>query len=213
MDFCIDGPSQEDFLKHFHCLAPELEEIQQEIRGIIYESKREVFQYQAAFLYLIARQFRTMGRYANFLEIGSAYGYSAAHLSYGAPQATVVGLNPKESEITIAAASLRDRSQVRFVKHTSEWLWAMNQIIPTQWDLIFVDGDHRLALFDFNFYYHLRPGGIILFHDYSPENSSRPTAEVFKDVNRIRDDIIKRPFDISIVDDGLNGLVGWIKAE
>lgn len=153
----------------------------------------------------------------HILEIGSALGYSAAVMATAAPQASITTLNPKGVEFEEAVVALRAFPNVRIHQMTSAeyLLWYERELrwYHQGFDLIFVDGDHSRAgvLHDIQFWKHLKVGGLMLFHDYSPEESARPTPGVYHTVNEFRDTFLKRDFDVSIIDDTQVGMVGFIK--
>jgi len=170
--------------------------------------KRQVAQYQGAILAYYAHTYNRPG--ARFLEIGTAVGYSACVMATAAPLARITTLNPKDGEYDKAAKNLHIRSNVRVVKRTSQ---EFLQGDSGQYDMIFVDGDHRYAvvLHDAQFFNRLKPGGLIIFHDYSPDGSDRPSDGSYKALNDLAEK--HRPFDVKVIGTGNVGMVGWIRRE
>ena len=70
--------------------APGVDDALARARGIAPYYKREISEYQAAALYAIATRFNRPG--ARILEIGTAWGYSAAVMALAAPQAAITTL-------------------------------------------------------------------------------------------------------------------------
>lgn len=171
--------------------------------------KRQITPYQGAVLAHFAHLYNRTG--AQFLEIGTAIGYSACLMATAAPKATITTLNPKDGEFEKARDNLKIRSTVKVVKATSEEFFTRPGGGP--YDLIFVDGDHsyKMVRHDAMYFNRLRPGGLILFHDYSPDGSARPSAGSFQALNDLQE--IYRPADIKIIGSGQVGMLGWIRQE
>ena len=181
--------------------------------------KRQIAPYQGAALAYFAHLYDRPG--ARFLEIGTAIGYSACLMATAAPRAMITTLNPKEREFELAVKNLAIRSNVRVVKQTSQEFYDSPSPRPSPsrergyegYDLVFVDGDHayNMVLHDAQFFNHLRVGGLILFHDYSPEGSDRPSDGCYRALNDLAEK--HRPFDVLIVGSGQVGMCGWIRQE
>lgn len=173
------------------------------------QSKRQIAPYQGAVLAYHAHLRDRPG--ARFLEIGTALGYSACLMATAAPKARITTLNPKDGEFEKAVANLRIRSNVEVVKQTSQAFAAT--AAGQQYDLIFVDGDHRYEVVrhDAQFFNRLAPGGLILFHDYSPDGSARPSDGSYRALNDLQKE--RRPADVIVVGSGGVGMLGWIRQE
>ena len=135
---------------------------------------RAIEVYQAYALYALARQFNRPG--ARVLEIGTAIGYSAAVLASALPDAQIITLNPHASEAAKARANLGAWGNVTVVEALS-WDY-LESYAGEPFDLIFVDGDHKRVRRDFAWWDHLRDGGLMLFHDYSPAGTYRACVPV-----------------------------------
>ncbi len=175
-------------------------------RALVPVCKREVLLHEAACLYAVARQYDRPG--ARLLEIGTALGYSAAVMALAAPRAGLVTLNPKRSEYAQAVTNLVTLKNVRLLPMRS-WDCLADFQSPCL-DMVFVDGNHDQVERDLPWYDRLKPGGLILFHDYSPAESKRPCAPVYDAVNRFAARLRREP-DILVVDSRLRGLAGWYR--
>lgn len=189
--------------------------------------KRQIAPYQGALLAYYAHGYDRPGAGVGdnpmFLEIGTAIGYSACLMATAAPRARITTLNPKDGEFEQAVKNLRIRSNVRVVKETSQAFFkTLTQPLtpgPSPraerggYDLIFVDGDHayNMVLHDAQFFNCLKPGGLILFHDYSPDGSARPSDGSFRALNELAER--HRPFDVLVIGTGGVGMAGWIRQE
>lgn len=180
-------------------------------RALIPTFKREVWPHEAAVLYYLAGEYvAPRGAEGQMLEIGTALGYSAALLTLGAPEAHLLTLNPKLKELPWAERNLAPLPNVEVRPARSAELLAVydGPIL----DLIFVDGSHLLedVRADCGWWPWVRPGGVMLFHDWSPESSARPTPGAYQAINEMAE-ALGRPFDVCVVDDQQVGLVGWVK--
>jgi predicted O-methyltransferase YrrM len=179
-------------------------------RRLIPPTPREVWPEQALALAVLARAYDADG--AGFLEIGTATGYSAAVLALAAPRATLWTLNPSTVEHPYAAENLRplgERVRPLNIDSRSHWL-ATSEDPPL--DLVFVDGDHRVAAvgYDCRWHWRLRPGGLIVFHDYSPAWSRRPTPSVIEAVDAFAA-VLGRGPDVLVREDSGVALVGFLR--
>jgi predicted O-methyltransferase YrrM len=196
-----------DYVRSQH---PEVDTILDLVRSRIPKSKREIDLYQAAALYHLVKRYDRPR--ATILEIGTAYGYSAAVMAFAAPQAQIITINPKESEYVQALYNLAVFPGVTVLNKTSREI--LKTCIEPVYDVVFVDGDHReqgVGL-DCHFWKYVNYGGTILFHDYSPEGSRRATPEVYKVVTLFRARV-GRDFDIMISDNTGASMVGFVKKE
>lgn len=205
--------TDEEISAAVHEAWPEVGAVLAWTRKRIPHIKRQIAPYQGAVLaYYASRQNRPGAR---FLEIGTALGYSACLMATAAPEAKVITLNPKDGEFEKAVANLKIRSTVQVVKKTSVE-FAQQELgggNSDQFDLVFVDGDHsyKMVLFDSQFFNRLRTGGLILFHDYSPDGSARPSDGCFRALNELQEK--HRPADVKVIGTGGVGMLGWIRKE
>jgi len=160
-------------------LYPEVPQVLKRVNAV-WHNERSIAPYQAAALYALARPYNKAT--ARILEIGTARGFSASVLAEACPLAQIVTLNPQAHEVEDARVNLKPYGNVTIVTALS-WVYLQNYI-GTGFDLIFVDGDHAHIHADMPWWEHLRPGGLMLFHDYSPEGSPRSCEPVFQACNQ-----------------------------
>lgn len=196
--------------------------VERTVKNRISRGKGAIYPYQAYALYMIAHQFRDMGDTCRVLEIGTARGYSCGFIASALPQARITSLNPHPVEVKHARRGLEPWGNVEVGKMKSwDYLDKTDGVFKERltWDFIFVDGDHRRIRRDLPYWWRLNPGGIMLFHDYSPRTSTRP-CQVVVDGLREWGAIIGPDrafpgtfleFDIMVIDDDQVGMVGWIK--
>ena len=169
--------------------------------------KQEVYPYQAAAIYALARQYDRDG--AQILELGTYYGFTAAVMAEAAPRANIVTLNPVEWEVADACKGLARYENVSVVMRHS---WDYLKMLAPDWayDLIFVDGDHKRVRLDLPYWNRLRDGGLFLFHDYTPLGSPRHCPPVFEVVNGFGEFLGRQP-DVLIVDNLKVGMAGFYR--
>ena len=177
-------------------------------RGHVTFIKRQVAEFQGAAIYALAKQYNRPG--ARFLEIGTAWGYSAALQALAAPKASIVTLNPRADESAVARGNLSAFANVTVVEQCS-WDY-LKTYDRANIDFLFVDGDHKNVRLDLPWWNRVSCGGLMLFHDYSPETSRRVCIPVFEALNEFKL-LMGRDFDVSIIDDSGVGMVGWYKQQ
>lgn len=204
--------SPQDLLNILLNKHPELERVMAESRAKVPGMKREIAAYQAAALYALVKPYDG-GR---ILEIGTAWGYSAAIMAFAAPKAQIITLNPNVAEAKIARQNLDSFKNVT-VEILKSWEY-LGGYQGAPFDFIFIDGDHKRVKADLPFWEHLAPGGTMLFHDYSPLGATegkggcgRECPPVYEAVNWFAGELDKTEPDILVVDDGNVGMAGFIK--
>lgn len=186
---------------------PEVHDVLGRVGGrIARKQRREVELYQAACLFALARPFNHEGM--RVLEIGTAVGYSAAILAEAAPMAEIITLNPDLAEAQIAEVNLRPYQNVSVIRRKS-WEYLAEQRSGSPFHFIFIDGDHKRVRLDLPFWNLLAEGGLMLFHDYSPEGTWRACPPVYAAANDFAIEI--QPPDVLIVDDRGVGMIGFSK--
>lgn len=169
--------------------------------------KREIWPFQAAVLYgLVRANYSRPG--AQILEIGTAWGYSAAVMAEAAPEAKIVTLNPKLHEVERARGHLAAYPNVT-IRMELSWDVLAAYDGPAL-DMVFVDGDHQRVHLDFPWWDHLAVGGLMLFHDYSPKGSKRPCPSVYAAVNKFAGWLGRIP-DILVMDYRYVGMAGFVR--
>lgn len=187
--------------------CPEVNAVLDRVRVNVPFIKREIARYQAAVLYKLARGYDRPG--INILDIGTAWGYSAAVMAEAAPLASITTLNqPKPAEYQQAVVHLAGYPNV--VAHQIR-SWDYYSRDTSNYSLVLVDGDHGQVERDFVWWTRLVSGGVILFHDYSPNGSGRPCQPVYDALNRWIVELGREDFDVRVVDNTGVGMVGLIK--
>lgn len=156
--------------------------------------------YQAAVLFALAQRYDG-GR---ILEIGTLHGYSASIIAQAAPEAEIITLNSAGHEMEIARRNLAEWANVE-VKQAVSWELLETYEGP-EWNMVFVDGDHKRVARDVPWWDWVAEGGLILFHDYSPMRC----PPVYEAVNGLGETLGREP-DILIMDDEEIGMAGFYK--
>lgn len=169
--------------------------------------KRKVLDYQMLALYYLARAYD----HGRILEIGTGHGGSAYMLAHAAPNATVVSITTNPHEKIDAERYWRSVG----IKHALvvvEPSWDFLARTEDMFDFVFIDGDHNRIARDLPWFNRLNVGGLMVCHDYSPQDSRTPSGIVFDELNALRDRL-GRPFDVSLIDEGKVGMVGFYRRE
>lgn len=204
----IDGWTHPEIAHYVQGNYPELVDILTVARVAVPICKREIWPHEAGLLYALARPLNQPG--AKALEIGTALGYSAAILAQALSDGELATLNPKLAEYGRAVEHLAGFPNVRVYQMTSEQYWQVYGGGPL--DLVFVDGSHvkEDVELDCRWFNQLRPGGLILFHDYSPAEAARPTPDVFEVVSDFGRTLGRDP-DVLVSDSQQVGMAGWYR--
>lgn len=166
----------------------------------------QMLHYQMLALYGLTRPFDCAAM--SILEVGTGHGTSTYMLSKAAPAAQIVSLSLNKHEAAGAYRFLRlfqCGNVYVLVSRSDRYRLAYSDVL---WDFVFVDGDHKHILGDMPWWNQVRPGGLILFHDYSVHTC----PPVFETLNTWREKL-GRPFDVEIVDSDGTGMAGWYKQE
>jgi len=166
-------------------------------------NKKAIKEYQAAALYALVCKHQP----TRILEIGTSHGYSTRMMELAAPVgAKIISLNPQEHEAELAQSRL-ERTTV-LAKASWDYL---REYEGEPFDFIFVDGDHKRVRLDFPWWQYLTEGGVMVFHDYSPEDAAHPCPPVYEAINEFCDYLGKEKPDILIVDREKTGMAGFVK--
>ena len=137
-------------------------------------NKREIWHYQAALLYAMAEQYNNAN--AEIMEFGTCWGWSAAVMAGAAPSAHIVTMTPNPNHYKIASGQLAQLKNVKVLDCKSSDL--LERYTGPRLDMIFVDGDHENVHLDLPWWNWLKPGGLMLHHDYTPKGAPRQTPVV-----------------------------------
>lgn len=195
-------------------IIQQIEQTHPGIRGVLLKARsyvepsaRAVAEYQAAWLYSVARSQNRIG--ARFLELGTAQGYSATILALAAPDAHITTLNPHHDEAAQARKNLTPFGERVEVLELKSWDF-LESYEGEPFDLIFVDADHKNVRRDLSWFKHLRTGASFVFHDYSPNGTPRACPPVYRALLEFRE-TLERDFDTLVVDNEGVGMVEIIK--
>lgn len=170
----------------------------------------QMLSYQQAVLFLLASYHRKAGGAAAMLDIGTGAGHSAAVMAVASPRARIMTMTPKAAEAIAASRFTRPYENVEVWTMTSEEF--RRTYDGPDLVLVFVDGDHKHAERDVPWWEWVRPGGVMLFHDYSPTGSRSPAQRVVDAVDRMAVRLGRRP-DVMIVDTNGDGMAGFRKRQ
>lgn len=197
--------SPDEIVEAVRAECPEVDEVLDRVRARVPYIKREIVRHEAAVVYRLARDYDG-GR---VLEIGTAWGYSAAVMAEAAPGAEVVTLNPKPSEYKRAVQYLLPYENVIPLMEYS-WNYLKADRVRA-WDMVFVDGDHDQVKRDLAWWKRVNAGGLMLFHDYSPAGSWRPCRQVYDTLNSWLAESGRETWDVLVADDRGVGMAGLVK--
>jgi len=172
--------------------------------------KLKMLGYQMAALSILARQYNRAG--SRILEIGTGHGASGYMLAKAAPLAKIISLTVSSGEGAAANELWRKNNCSNiFAVVESSWRYLSFTVAAT-FDMVFVDGDHNAIGRDLPWFNRLAVEGLFVCHDYSPESSRSPSPIVYAELNRLAERL-GRPFDVSLIDDGKVGMVGFYRHE
>lgn len=168
---------------------------------------KEMLLHEAMLVYVLAQQYNFPG--AQFFEMGTAYGWSAATMATAAPLAFINTCTPNPSHVECSRHNLMNYS---VYVHKAKSIDLLAAYDGTELDMIMVDGDHKGVRADFPWWNFLKVGGLMLFHDYNPPGSYlRPCKWVWNALNDFSR-IIHQP-DVQIIDHHGESMVGFYRRE
>lgn len=181
---------------------PEIPGVLANTEKMLPKYKGSIQPFQAAALYYLAS--KHVPTYGQILEIGTGLGYSSFVMSSARSSANITTLTPNANERKIAIDVLSDFS-VDVLPHKSRDFFELDE---TKYDLIFVDGNHNDIAFDCGWYTRLTDRGLIVFHDYSPNDAWSPQPTVYNHLNKMK--VSEWGYeDYLFVDDGKVGMIAW----
>lgn len=168
--------------------------------------RAQMLPYQLAAVYGLATQYAQPD--VTMLEIGTGYGASAFMLARAAPRAFITSLTVNALEANMAQNKLEALGcNVKVIVQPS---WDFYSVVRHSWHLILVDGDHNHVRRDLDWWQRVAPGGLMLFHDFSPAGSPHASPVVYAELIKFGESLRRDP-DVSIVDNTQTGMVGWYK--
>jgi len=162
-------------------------------------------------LYILARQYNyPEGR---ILEIGTHKGHTAAAISWAAPQAKIITIDPCTEFVEQAKYLLIHHDAFGLnppyanIEMINAYSWDMLAYYTGPYfDMIWVDGEHEVRMVeDLGWWNWLKIDGVMVFHDYYP---LFPYVQGYVNMLRSR---LGREYDVAILRDG--GTVGFYKRE
>lgn len=198
--------TSDELLSHYLKLHPELRAIEAQARQACKVTNKAIYPYQAAALYHYAKPHNG----SRALEIGTAYGYSCFYLASAMPDSPVVTLNTSSAEVEAAKRTLAQFRYVEALEFVSWDYYSVTGKFNREYGFIFVDGDHKQIKRDLPWFNRLEVGGLILFHDYSPKDSTRACPPVYRAINEMAKQLGRQP-DVLVVDNDKVGLAGFIR--
>ena len=172
-------------------------------------NKREVWEEQALVIAYLASQYDRKDAF--ILEIGANRGFTAAVLKLAAKKALVTTLEPDENNRREARGNVLPLGVVVRPEKSTLYL-ERTEGSGCEYDMIFVDGDHKRVRLDLPWFNRLKVGGLFLHHDYSPLESARPCPSVFEALNDFGAHL-GREADVLVVDNTMVGMAGWYRRE
>jgi predicted O-methyltransferase YrrM len=145
----------------------------------------------------------------NILELGTGLGESTSVLSKLFPRAIIYTIDLPKSDKKhkkwryfkpqgIERFNVNtNETNIKFIERDTFFLWIME--LPSQFDLIFVDGGHWFPVVAWDIMYsygHLAPGGFMLMHDYTDKPNTTHVKNVIDYIeDLIEEDIYLLPMD------------------
>lgn len=164
----------------------------------------KMFPYQYALVYALAKRYDG----GQILEIGSHMCRGTLVMSLAAPNAKIVTLDPRSCEKSLEAIAGR-KNVIALKMYSFRYLKESR----TAWDMVLVDGNHTRVNQDLPWFDRLKVGGLILFHDYTPEEAARSRCPpVYIAVNNMAKYLGRAP-DVCVIDHERVGMAGFYRRE
>lgn len=205
IEICDKGFSADYLHRRYSAQAAHFADDWALVRKIMPLQRHEMLPYQSAALYVLAAQFSRPG--GRILEIGTFNGASAALMSRAAIMCIITTLESDPLRVETCRVNLRAFPNVRVVAAKSwDFIEAHAAKGKYNFDMIFVDGDHKRVRRDLPWWNWLHTGGLMLFHDYT-------ASESYKVCNAVDalGGILGRAPDVLIIDDQGIGMAGYYK--
>jgi predicted O-methyltransferase YrrM len=206
----IQNKSPNEILDILRLNNPELDSVISTCESVKVHYKGSVQLYQAACLYVLAKQYNDPD--ARILEIGTGKGYSTSYLASACPSAQIATLSISKEESEHAKNIVRNNlgfRNVNFKVVKSSWDY-YREITDYKneplYDFVFVDGDHNRVSNDLAWWNQIRDNGLFVFHDYTPKETT-----VTRVLDRFKEQLGKEQFDVLIVDKDQIGMTGFYK--
>lgn len=199
-----------EFIRTFY--EPNIRNIIDKANTIKLPYKGTMRDYQAAWLYVLARQYNKPE--LNILEIGTGKGYSTSYIAMACPNAHITTISIRADEQLEASQNLSKLAlnNVDYVTVETSWDYLEElKTIDVKLDMVFVDGDHNRVKRDLGYWDILRDNGLFLFHDYCPTFAANPQPIVYAELNAFKDRLPRKDFDIKLIDNDHIGMVGLYK--
>lgn len=203
----LEGKSKEEIFESLSTFTPSVKDkVEFVYSHMEHHNKREIWDYQAALLWVMAEQYNQAT--SNIMEFGTCWGWSAAIIANAAPAAHLKTLTPNPNHAKISAGQLARYKNVQVLERKSTDL--LEIYTGPKLDMLFVDGDHDNVILDLPWWNWLKPGGLMLHHDYTPKGAPRETPVVYNALNLFAERVRRRP-DVLMIDDQGTGMAGWYK--
>jgi len=181
------------------------------VRQHVPRSPLEMQPYQACALYGLAQAYDG----GHIVEIGCGLGFSAGMLAWGAPNAVITSVDIDPEHVQTARASLAAYPHVTVMQGDSHDAALRDGLGPL--DMVFVDGDHGPEMVrDLAWFNVLRPGGLLLVHDFNYQSAQHFPDVVWGVMGFLRTIGRAQP-DVLLMEcwgnKGPRGLVGVVRRE
>lgn len=147
------------------------------------------------------------------LEIGCFEGRSALAICLACPHSHLTTMSPDPQHVERARRTLSGQ-RAEVLRGKSWHMLRDARLSGFAFGAIFIDGDHRQALRDLEWFNRLRPGGLLLFHDYTRQNLAEPKRihpGVCAAVDHLSS-VLHRGPDVTVIDENGVGMAGFYRS-